>query len=405
MKALFCEADLDSTLSAQEKQWSNEIASLSEDRVLKTSPEELCNFFVRKYRVAPLVIDRPKTKVDYGDVQVEVTHRFDYAVIDRRHPTYVTGTRITFYVPFSGEPALLKCRPSRYSFSPPRATVSGNELIFIYERTSGDATNIGSEFERDISDVMEYADWIATDVDRFNRCIQEKVTRQIEERRSKVLNDRGIVEDLGFPLKRRSHAPITYVTPAVKKRIPRLPPVSAEPYQPEPILGMEQYEHILSIMSNMVLVMEHSPRAFKDMREEDLRQHFLVQLNGHYEGQATGETFNYQGKTDILIRDRGKNLFIAECKFWNGPSGLTAGIDQLLSYTSWRDTKTALLIFVRDTTMSTVLKRIPETVKEHTNYKADSEYKSETAFRYTFAHMNDCDRELILTVLVFDIPT
>jgi hypothetical protein len=38
------------------------------------------------------------------------------------------------------------------------------------------------------------------------------------------------------------------------------------------------------------------------MREEDLRQHFLVQLNGQYEGQATGETFNFQGKTDILIR-------------------------------------------------------------------------------------------------------
>jgi hypothetical protein len=59
---------------------------------------------------------------------------------------------------------------------------------------------------------------------------------------------------------------------------------------------MAEYEHILEIMSNMVHVIERSPEAFKGMREEDLRQHFLVQLNGQYEGQATGETFNFQGK-------------------------------------------------------------------------------------------------------------
>ena len=112
---------------------------------------------------------------------------------------------------------------------------------------------------------------------------------------------------------------------------------------PEPTLDLAEYEHILSVVSNMVVVMERSPRAFKDMGEEDLRQHFLVQLNGQYEGQATGETFNYEGKTDILIRTDG-NIFIAECKFWSGSAALNDALDQLLSYTSWRDTKTALVV-------------------------------------------------------------
>jgi hypothetical protein len=31
-----------------------------------------------------------------------------------------------------------------------------------------------------------------------------------------------------------------------------------------------------------------------------------------FKGQATGETFNFQGKTDILIRVEGKNVSIAE---------------------------------------------------------------------------------------------
>ncbi len=51
---------------------------------------------------------------------------------------------------------------------------------------------------------------------------------------------------------------------------------------------------------NKVMVL--SPSAFHTVDEETLRSHFLVQLNGHYLGQATCETFNYEGKTDILIK-------------------------------------------------------------------------------------------------------
>jgi hypothetical protein len=89
-------------------------------------------------------------------------------------------------------------------------------------------------------------------------------------------------------------------------------------FTPEPALAQSDYEEILDIMKNMTRVMELSPHAFLEMDEEALRSHFLVQLNGAYEGDATGETFNFQGKTDILIRKDGKNVFVAECKFWKG---------------------------------------------------------------------------------------
>ena len=140
------------------------------------------------------------------------------------------------------------------------------------------------------------------------------------------------------------------------------------------------------------------------MNEEDLRTHFLVQLNGQYEGQATGETFNYEGKTDILIRADGKNIFIAECKFWTGPAGLTKALDQLLGYTAWRDTKAALLVFNRRTNMSTVLERVPAAVRAHPNYKAERTTNSETEFRYVFGHRDDETREITVTILVFDVP-
>ncbi|MBX8827723.1 hypothetical protein HBA93_19140, partial [Ochrobactrum sp. SFR4] len=115
--------------------------------------------------------------------------------------------------------------------------------------------------------------------------------------------------------------------------------------------------------------MERSPSSFATMQEEDIRQHFLVQLNGHYEGKATGETFNAEGKTDILVRDEGRNIFIAECKFWRGDKGFSDTIDQLLGYLSWRDTKTAIMVFNRNKDMSNVLSKIRSLTESHPLFK------------------------------------
>ena len=406
MDSLFRDADLRDVLARQEQVMANEIGSLSEERVLNTSPEQLCDYFVEKYRIEPPVIQRSGIQADYGDAKIDVSRRFEYAVFDRNVPAYVTGTRISFFVPFSGDPELFRCRPSTFSLNPPRGAVRGNELVFVYDRTTQDVANVGTELERELQSVQQHLDRIADQVEQFNSTVLSNASQGIGARREKLLQDRGIIEGLGFPLKRRSGAPMTYASPEVKRRIvPQLPPVSTKPYQPEPTLAMDEYEHILSVISNMVMVMERSPSAFRTMGEEDLRQHFLVQLNGQYEGQATGETFNYEGKTDILIRADGKNIFIAECKLWTGGSGLSEALDQLLGYTSWRDTKTALLVFNREVTMSTVLQRIPQTVREHPNCKSKLDYSLETGFRYLFSHRDDPDRELTLTVMVFHVPS
>jgi hypothetical protein len=224
-------------------------------------------------------------------------------------------------------------------------------------------------------------------------------------RRDKLLKDQGLVASLGFPLVRRPDASQTFTAPHVRRRSPVRPPTaSVKPFKPEPALEMADYEHILSVIQNMVAVMERSPQAFKGMNEEHLRQHFLVQLNGHYEGQATGETFNFEGKTDILIRADGKNIFIAECKLWKGATSLTEAISQLLGYATWRDTKIALLVFNRRKNFSTVIEQIPEVVRAHPNFKRELRYDLDTGFRCVLAQRDDPNRELILTTLGFDVP-
>jgi hypothetical protein len=158
-------------------------------------------------------------------------------------------------------------------------------------------------------------------------------------------------------------------------------------------------------MESMVHVMERSPADFAHMKEETLRSHFLVQLNAQYEGQATGETFNYEGKTDIFIKCNGRNIFIVECKFWGGAKKYQETIDQLLSYLSWRDTKVAVVVFNRNKHFSGVLAEIARVTPEHPNCKKLLRQRSESSWVYRFAHRDDPNREMTLTVMAFDIPT
>jgi len=180
--------------------------------------------------------------------------------------------------------------------------------------------------------------------------------------------------------------------------------VKEKVYVLEPELEEKEYEHILSVIRSMVSVIERSPRAFAHMGEEDLRSQFLVQLNGQYPGRATGETFNYEGKTDILIREGDRNVFIAECKIWKGEAELLKAIDQILGYLHWRDTKAALLVFNRNKEFSDVLAKVSAAVQRHPNFKKLIRQVSETEWRFLFASKDDPNRELHLAVLLFDVP-
>ena len=125
------------------------------------------------------------------------------------------------------------------------------------------------------------------------------------------------------------------------------------------------YQNVIKIIESMTWVMERSPSTFSKMPEEVLRDHYLVQLNGQYES-ATSETFNANGKTDILVRDKGRNIFIAECKIWRGPQSATEALDQLLTYLTWQeDTKAALMIFSHNKEFSSLLAKLWEQVEAH----------------------------------------
>ncbi len=155
----------------------------------------------------------------------------------------------------------------------------------------------------------------------------------------------------------------------------------------------------------MSLVIERSPSSFASLDEEAIRDHFLLQLNGHYEGSATGETFNASGKTDILIRAENRNVFIAECKFWRGPKSLIDAIVQLLSYLTWRDSKCALLVFNRTKDSSAVRQKMHDIMEERSEHRKTVSHQPDGDSRYVLVKESDPGREITVTTQLYDMPS
>ena len=402
---LFAEVDLQQSIERIRQQLTRDLDALTEETVLGTSQEDLVKHLVAKYHIEPPVFLKESVSMNYQDTPIDVSRDPLRFIDDRSQPFYVNGTRVTFHVPFTGDSSWLLCRPAGINLRRVKTALIHSEIVFIYEKPDGITPGVRSEFDQDFAHIENNLALVSEELEQFNAALPNAVSQRLSARRTKMLRERDVAASIGFPLRRAQSPPATFVTPEVQRRsIPAMPRPSTEPFRPEPTLDMDEYEHILSVLSNMVGVMERSPGAFRNIDEESLRFHFLMQLNGLYEQQATGETFNYEGKTDIFVRTAGKSIFVAECKFWSGPAGLIATLDQLLRYTSWRDNKTAILIFNRDRNTSTVLNSVPETVRDHAHYKADRVTDSETTFRYIFGHPDDPNREIIITVLVFDVP-
>lgn len=402
---LFSKHDWFAVKDHQKKQLTDEVAKMDGNKLLNTSPDNLCDYFEEKYRVNVPSLIETEIVADQKETQIDVSGDRLRVIRDRSRSFYIPGTEVEITVPFDGDAEAFNIQPTSFTLNPPIADIRGNCLIIRVQGTELKAEQVRSEMDRTLSEIKKYLETLRNNAKELNDQLRNIARSAIERRREKLLADQSLVASLGFPLRTRQDSPKTYVSPEVRRKIkPTMPPASTEPYKPEPVLSDDDYEHIIGVIQNMAQVMERSPSAFAAIDEESLRSHFLVQLNGHYEGQATGETFNYEGKTDILVRADGKNIFIAECKYWGGQKKLTETIDQLLGYSSWRDTKVAVIIFNRNKNFSNVLEVIPKTVEAHHCYKRFLGKVSESNFRYVFSNRDDSNREMILSVIAFDVP-
>ena len=318
---LFQKKDLYRFLEQRKHELKEEVEEYESNYILNVSEEDFCQYLVSKYSFKIPKIYEDKIYV-YSRKEVDIDISGFRTGSDR--PSYVKGVQVIIAVPFEGDEDLFQCTPSISTSDPPRGEIRGQEIHLTCETAEHNVEGLKQMYQRELNKIKKDLEWVKHDVEPFNRSLESFVRQLVSQRKKKLLDDANLISSLGIPVRRREDMPATYTIPSIRKKLRfELPKVSKEPFKPEPALALEVYENILETIYNMSLVMERSPKTFSKLEEEEIRDHFLMMLNAQYEGQATGETFNYGGKTDILIRVEGKNAFIAECKFWRGEKNLS----------------------------------------------------------------------------------
>ena len=227
-----------------------------------------------------------------------------------------------------------------YSMEFPKKELQGKENSneFVQKR-----------FEQEMKTYFSTIDAINQEVKRYNSGLANTIRQYLNQRLQKANDYLQMRERLELPLKLNENAPNTkpiLLKKNKKKKEVTFPDKKAPEKEYE--ISNADYENIKNIILLACTSMEKSARTFTKLLEEELRDVILSNLNTHYQGTASGETFNKVGKTDIYIPFENKAAYIAECKVWHGNKKFLEAIDQLCGYTTWRDTKTSLIIFNKD---------------------------------------------------------
>jgi hypothetical protein len=310
----------------------------------------------------------------------------------------------TFHIPFSGTADLLKCQPSQSAVLPYTVQIGRDEIIFQITDIDENAERVKTAKEQMLKALEISVASLANDVLRHNSGLGLPLRMEFEKRKSEILRQRKIAESIGVPIRKKSDLPATFAVQvnARKKVVPK-PTASSEPYVQEPTLDDSVYKEILQVIEDSGRVIERHPSLYEGKDEEGLRDYLIFQLEPRFEGSTTGETFNKSGKTDILMRYEGKNLFVAECKFWRGAKSYLDALDQLMGYLTWRDSKTALICFVDNKEITPVLEAISARTSEHPNFVRFKTKAHEGRFEYEFHLPGDRGRAVHVAVLCFHV--
>jgi hypothetical protein len=375
------------------------INEYSDDALLSMPTEDIVEHAYRNFLIEPVVINK-------AGVSRKPTEIGSYQDDNGQIRALENGFKFEVAFSFTGAVGMFNHHIGEPPSRELRAKRDDRELLIAVHGEDLTAEAVKEEVNREINDIIAYIARINAQVVQYNESIRDYARVAVNSRKDRILRAREVAASIGYEMQRRPDAPPTYISQELQRVVrPRFIAEVREgvSFAPEPTIDEEEYKHILDVMSGMALMMERSPRTFTKLREEEIRDHFLLQLNGHYKGKASGEAFNGKGKTDILVREQDKNIFIGECKIWKSADGITEAIDQLLSYLTWRDTKAALVVFVKRKSIVRPLETIMKTVEAHECMKR-AEEKSEGRQRFIFGKRDDPSREIILTVMVFHIP-
>lgn len=403
---LFADGDLHAALEGHRARATKRVENIPRDQFLNASVDTLVEHIASDSIVMKLEIHEDRMTVDQQEGQVVVRSMFGrYG----DSPMTVPGVHATVIVPFTGEATLWKLQPNTFSSMRPQGAIrargdNAGNLLLHFEARVEELSRIRSELDQQMGLIRQYVGWQSSQVDSSNSQLEPEVRRAVVARKSRLQEQSKLSDMLGIPLKHNPEAPRVAALPIKRKLVRPLPAAPRTGFVPEPGIADEEYEHILSVVRHGGRTFEAAPGTFSKLEEEELRDVLLANLNGHYAGDATGETFRKSGKTDIRIEDQNRAAFVAECKVWGGEKKMHDAIDQLLGYLTWRDCKASLVMFNKTVAgFAGLVGKLEGNLRDHPLFRTTLGSEHPGEWRHRFQAGSDPSREVIVHTFIFDI--
>lgn len=381
---------------------AQEIRSNDDSYILNVNDEEYVSYLTEKYSISPLVIDKNSEEItEYEKVREDMSEYGN----DPRYGRYREGYSFTISYNFSGDEQLFHVRPNPYALVSYKLSCDHNQRVSFKIRVySQDA----SEFEREKNSAYHSAfanvENINVCVTSFNDGLDSTLKQIFDKYKQDLIKEKNFFKAIN--LKKTTNLPTTYGVPVITKKKPMAPSCSKEnSYDLVPTLDTKTYNDIISEVNQIGKSMERKPSLYLNKDEEGLRDVFVMGLETRFDNiSVTGETFNHIGKTDILLKNAtdNTNLFIAECKFWHGQKHFQAAIGQLLGYLTWRDSKAALLVFVKGGKFTNIINEIKLSVSSHSCFINYNGNHGETSLSCIFHLPQDLNKNIYLEIIAFD---
>lgn len=347
----FFKTDLSSILRQHHDKAFAEIDKLSNEVVMGNDLEILCSNIYEGQKIFPVtVLDEDVSRRELK--QTKVT-RLLLPIEPWEHATKkltVAGLCLRSYFPFEGSEILFECREVSIELFPSADVMVRNSFVVVerqYDIKTVKREGWKEELEHtllnDLGHIRSALSCVNQSVNEFNNALREEILEALREKREAIECFYQTAKLIDVSVNRNEYG--TRNISVVRRVIP-----IAHKYTPQEesySISDTNYEDILSVIKHTTATMERTPHSYCSLGEEDLRNILLASLNGIYQGAATGEAFRNNGKTDICIEAKNRAAFVAECKMWTGENKIESALQQLDNYLTWRDSKAALIYFVR----------------------------------------------------------
>jgi hypothetical protein len=218
---LFNKYDSLSLREHQRNQMRAAIEAADPEVIRSAEVDALVKEYADQFSVEVPALIEGAISVNVEESQVDVTGDYRFGAFDDG-PTFVSGIRASYYVPFSGERELFYCSASNRNLSMRPVELGKDELIFTYDRPDQDAGATKVEFEKELAQIKETLGWLERDFRTLNTSLPGLARDTILARRARIEQMAQGVQSLGVPIRRMATVPAAQASTAEKvKREPQ----------------------------------------------------------------------------------------------------------------------------------------------------------------------------------------